>query len=103
MCTVARLGGEEFGLLTIGMEGIILGRFAESIRRGIAACDHSETVGERLVTASVGVDRKSTRRTPVTNAHLVCRLLLEKTKTQQHHRYKHQHYNTTSSQYAHSN
>ncbi|HJS11938.1 GGDEF domain-containing protein [Sphingopyxis sp.] len=55
MCTVARLGGEEFGLLTIGMEGIILGRFAESIRRGIAACDHSETVGERPVTASVGV------------------------------------------------
>lgn len=55
MCTVARLGGEEFGLLTIGMEGIILGRFAESIRRGIAACDHSATVGERLVTASVGV------------------------------------------------
>ena len=55
MCTVARLGGEEFGLLTIGMEGIILGRFAESIRRGIAACDHSEAVGERQVTASVGV------------------------------------------------
>src|SRR3546814_6316324 len=27
------------------------------------------------------VDRKSTRRTPVTNAHLVCRLLLEKKKT----------------------
>src|SRR3546814_9315155 len=26
-------------------------------------------------------DRKSTRRTPVTNAHLVCRLLLEKKKT----------------------
>src|SRR3546814_8033731 len=25
-----------------------------------------------------GLDRKSTRRTPVTNAHLVCRLLLEK-------------------------
>ena len=55
MCTVARLGGEEFGLLTIGMEGIILNRFAESIRRGIAACDHQEVVGERLVTASVGV------------------------------------------------
>jgi diguanylate cyclase (GGDEF)-like protein len=55
MCTVARLGGEEFGLLTIGMEGIILGRFAESIRRGIAACDHGEAVGDRLVTASVGV------------------------------------------------
>src|SRR3546814_4486067 len=28
-----------------------------------------------------GGDRKSTRRTPVTNAHLVCRLLLEKKKT----------------------
>src|SRR3546814_1556195 len=27
-------------------------------------------------------DRKSTRLTPVTNAHLVCRLLLEKKKTQ---------------------
>src|SRR3546814_1011580 len=27
-----------------------------------------------------GTDRKSTRRTPVTNAHLVCRLLLEKKK-----------------------
>src|SRR3546814_9669095 len=27
------------------------------------------------------VDRKSTRLTPVTNAHLVCRLLLEKKKT----------------------
>src|SRR3546814_5809156 len=26
-------------------------------------------------------DRKSTRRTPVTNAHLVCRLLLEKKNT----------------------
>src|SRR3546814_5436609 len=28
----------------------------------------------------LAVDRKSTRRTPVTNAHLVCRLLLEKKK-----------------------
>ena len=55
MCTVARLGGEEFGLLTVGMEGIILSRFAESIRRGIAGCDHSEAIGDRLVTASVGV------------------------------------------------
>ncbi|MDK2760427.1 MAG: GGDEF domain-containing protein [Sphingopyxis sp.] len=55
MCTVARLGGEEFGLLTIGMEGIILSRFAESVRRGIAACDHREILGDRSVTASVGV------------------------------------------------
>src|SRR3546814_4914971 len=44
MCTVARLGGEEFGLLTIGMEGIILARFAESIRRGIAACEDLKSV-----------------------------------------------------------
>jgi diguanylate cyclase (GGDEF)-like protein len=55
MCTVARLGGEEFGLLTIGMEGIVLGRFAESVRRGLANCDHRATVGDRPVTASIGV------------------------------------------------
>src|SRR3546814_6934912 len=30
--------------------------------------------------ACPGADRKSTRLTPVTNAHLVCRLLLEKKK-----------------------
>ncbi|SNS70141.1 GGDEF domain-containing protein [Sphingopyxis indica] len=55
MCTVARLGGEEFGLLTVGMEGIMLDRFAESIRREIAACDHRDIIGDRRVTASVGV------------------------------------------------
>lgn len=55
MCTVARLGGEEFGLLTVGMEGIILDRFAESVRRGIAACAYHPFVGDRKVTASVGV------------------------------------------------
>src|SRR3546814_6227145 len=31
------------------------------------------------------LDRKSTRLNPVTNAHLVCRLLLEKTKLQLNH------------------
>lgn len=55
MCTAARLGGEEFGLLTVGMEGMVLARFAESVRRGIAACDHRDAIGERTVTASVGV------------------------------------------------
>ncbi|WP_077146906.1 GGDEF domain-containing protein [Sphingopyxis sp. KK2] len=55
MCTVARLGGEEFGLLVVGMDGIILSRFAESVRLGIAACDHKEAIGDRSVTASVGV------------------------------------------------
>src|SRR3546814_5483074 len=29
-----------------------------------------------LVSRDIAIDRKSTRRTPVTNAHLVCRLLL---------------------------
>src|SRR3546814_3916342 len=33
---------------------------------------------------AIEIDRKSTRLTPVTNAHLVCRLLLEK-KKQRHH------------------
>src|SRR3546814_12609169 len=55
LCSVARLGGEEFGLLTIGMEGIVLDRFAESIRREIAACDHVDLLGEPRVTASVRV------------------------------------------------
>jgi diguanylate cyclase (GGDEF)-like protein len=55
MCTAARLGGEEFGLLTVGMEGMVLARFAESVRLGIAACDHRDAIGERIVTASVGV------------------------------------------------
>ena len=55
MCAVARLGGEEFGLLVVGMEGIVLARFAESVRRGIAACDHGEMLAGRAVTASIGV------------------------------------------------
>ena len=55
LCTVARLGGEEFGLLVVGMDGIILSRFAESVRLGIAACDHRDAIGDRSVTASVGV------------------------------------------------
>src|SRR3546814_5497701 len=41
------------------------------------------TVYARLIEGEDGAqDRKSTRRTPVTNAHLVCRLLLEKKKQQ---------------------
>src|SRR3546814_5945893 len=45
--------------------------------------DHSKTSQklEDLVTNNpVNIDRKSTRLTPVTNEHLVCRLLLEKKK-----------------------
>src|SRR3546814_633974 len=38
------------------------------------------TSGIRIARTIASQDRKSTRRTPVTNAHLVCRLLLEKKK-----------------------
>src|SRR3546814_3466976 len=37
-------------------------------------------VGNDVCHPEDGVDRKSTRLNPVTNAHLVCRLLLEKKK-----------------------
>lgn len=55
MCTAGRIGGEEFALLAIGLEGVVLDRFAESVRAGIAACDHRDTIGDRIVTASIGV------------------------------------------------
>src|SRR3546814_3201571 len=38
-------------------------------------------IGDDRVDHARRVDRKSTRLTPVTNAHLVCRLLLEKKNT----------------------
>src|SRR3546814_9015746 len=44
------------------------------LRRGV------HEVHQFLVHAQVLPDRKSTRLNPVTNAHLVCRLLLEKKK-----------------------
>src|SRR3546814_7368517 len=40
-------------------------------------------------------DRKSTRLTPVTNAHLVCRLLLEKKKKTQKHNTNDRNHNMT--------
>src|SRR3546814_10217650 len=46
-------------------------------RRVLSACRCDQCHGQ----IAAG-DRKSTRRTPVTNAHLVCRLLLEKKKIQ---------------------
>ncbi|MCJ2187935.1 GGDEF domain-containing protein [Novosphingobium beihaiensis] len=55
MCKVARLGGEEFALMTGGMTGFALEQFAESVRLGIAACDHSEAIGADTVTVSVGI------------------------------------------------
>lgn len=54
---VARLGKEQFGLLTIGMEGAALDRFAERIQRELNACDHSGSLGDHLVSVLVGVAR----------------------------------------------
>lgn len=54
---VARLGKEQFGLLTIGMEGAALARFAERIQRELNACDHSGSLGDHLVSVLVGVAR----------------------------------------------
>ncbi|MCT2399723.1 sensor domain-containing diguanylate cyclase [Novosphingobium mangrovi (ex Huang et al. 2023)] len=55
MCQVARLGGEEFALMIAGMEGFALARFAESVRLGIAACDHGPAIEGSKVTVSIGV------------------------------------------------
>jgi diguanylate cyclase (GGDEF)-like protein len=55
MCAVARLGGEEFGLMIAGIEGFALACFADGVRLEIAACDHGGAIGDRIVTASIGV------------------------------------------------
>lgn len=55
MCTVARLGGEEFALMIAGIEGFALARFADNVCREIGACDHQGAIGPRTVTASIGV------------------------------------------------
>jgi len=55
MCKVARLGGEEFALMVAGMDGFALHRFAQSVRKGIAECNHAEAIGEGPVTVSIGV------------------------------------------------
>src|SRR3546814_9576790 len=47
-----------------------------------AACCAEPPRPARTAPPAVPADRKSTRRTPVTNAQLVCRLLLEKNKKQ---------------------
>lgn len=59
MCAAARMGGEEFALMTMGLDGLALERFAESVRRAIAACDHAASLGADsasiAVTVSIGV------------------------------------------------
>lgn len=54
-CTVARVGGEEFALFLIGVEGLVLRRFADEIRRSVAECDLGDRAEKMPVTASVGV------------------------------------------------
>lgn len=53
LCTVARFGGEEFGLMIAGLSGPALVQFAESVREGVAQCDHGAALGR--VTISIGV------------------------------------------------
>ncbi|MCJ2183195.1 GGDEF domain-containing protein [Novosphingobium sp. 1949] len=54
-CRVARLGGEEFALAVGGLEGFALLRFADDLRRAIAACEHGEATGGQAVTVSIGL------------------------------------------------
>src|SRR3546814_6849691 len=81
---VAKLKPTEFlgydALAAGGLEVVALlreGRPVDSIGAG----DEAVVFLDRTpFYAESGGDRKSTRLTPVTNAHLVCRLLLEKKK-----------------------
>lgn len=54
-CMVARLGGEEFAVVVSKLEGFSLIRFADSLRREIAACDHGGAVADMAVTVSIGL------------------------------------------------
>lgn len=55
MCVVARLGGEEFAILASGMGRFAVLTLAESVRAGLAACDHAAVLGGKAVTVSIGV------------------------------------------------
>src|SRR3546814_6216749 len=72
-------------VLVIGEDD--LDRFAENLAAEVfdrhARRNDRSGAGEIGVGARLVVDRKSTRLNPVTNAHLVCRLLLEKKKHQE--------------------
>src|SRR3546814_1888207 len=62
------------------------GRAHWTARRRVSGSPRLRRRAPTCPVGSAGRDRKSTRRTPVTNAHLVCRLLLEKKK--KHNKYK---------------
>jgi diguanylate cyclase (GGDEF)-like protein len=55
LCTVGRVGGEEFALVAQGMGRFAVLQLAESVRSAIAACDFGAVLGEGGVTVSVGV------------------------------------------------
>src|SRR3546814_7705099 len=57
--------------------------FANIPSNGKIAMRFDDESDDRLIGVALLTDRKSTRLTPVTNAHLVCRLLLEKKNTKQ--------------------
>ncbi|HVI97918.1 MAG TPA: diguanylate cyclase [Sphingomonas sp.] len=54
-CAVARLGGEEFALAIVGIDGFALARFADGVRQELAGLDHGTAIGGRAVTVSIGV------------------------------------------------
>src|SRR3546814_4187782 len=55
----------------------------------INAVEQTDRVEQVYCAEVKGTDRKSTRLNPVTNAHLVCRLLLVKKKTSKYQQTKH--------------
>src|SRR3546814_4528077 len=69
---IASIGNLPEGINHLGNKAFIIKRF-----------DRTDD-GQRIHTEDFAQDRKSTRLTPVTNAHLVCRLLLEKKKYNKH-------------------
>src|SRR3546814_5380992 len=69
----------ELHRLYVARDNDEAGRFAlEKLRSRATEIDIRELVPRA---EDFNADRKSTRLNPVTNAHLVCRLLLEKKKT----------------------
>src|SRR3546814_5361175 len=70
-----------FPVLGVGISHFLSGALPSPLMVGVVLlCLMPSTVQSSIAFTSIagGKDRKSTRRTPVTNAHLVCRLLLEK-------------------------
>ncbi|MHA6720478.1 GGDEF domain-containing protein [Sphingomonas sp. RS6] len=54
-CAAARMGGEEFAMMIVGLTGLPLIRFADQVRQEIAALDHDESIAGQKVTVSIGV------------------------------------------------